>query len=105
MRQELLFELNGARVTPHIATFGGTSYQISNIGTRHATQKVQSVGCHHLSSWAGYSGCRDSQIPHDGTGGRVFNGCNWDRHRDRIHSASTYLAAARVCTGFENIEW
>jgi hypothetical protein len=23
--QELLFELNGARVTPHIATFGGTS--------------------------------------------------------------------------------
>ena len=28
MPQELLFELNGARVTPHIATFGGTSYQI-----------------------------------------------------------------------------
>jgi quercetin dioxygenase-like cupin family protein len=24
MPQELLFELNGARVTPHIATFGGT---------------------------------------------------------------------------------
>src|SRR5215471_5554761 len=33
MPQELLFELNGARVTPHIATFGGTSYQISNIGS------------------------------------------------------------------------
>jgi hypothetical protein len=32
MPQELLFELNGARVTPHIATFGGTSYQIANIG-------------------------------------------------------------------------
>jgi hypothetical protein len=29
----LLFELNGARVTPHIATFGGTSYQIANIGS------------------------------------------------------------------------
>jgi hypothetical protein len=25
MPQELLFELNGARVTPHIATFGGTA--------------------------------------------------------------------------------
>jgi hypothetical protein len=25
--------LNGALVTPHIATFGGTSYQISNIGS------------------------------------------------------------------------
>jgi len=38
MPQELLFELTGARVTPHIATFGGTSYQISNIGSgsRHA---------------------------------------------------------------------
>jgi hypothetical protein len=34
MPQELLFELNGARVTPHIATFGGTSYQIANIGKR-----------------------------------------------------------------------
>jgi hypothetical protein len=30
MPQELLFELNGARVTPYIATFGGTSYQIAN---------------------------------------------------------------------------
>jgi hypothetical protein len=27
MPQELLFELNGVRITPHIATFGGTSYQ------------------------------------------------------------------------------
>ncbi len=33
MPQELLFELNGVRVTPHIATFGGTSYQIANIGS------------------------------------------------------------------------
>ena len=33
MPQELLLELNGARVTPHIATFGGTSYQIANIGS------------------------------------------------------------------------
>jgi ABC-type branched-subunit amino acid transport system permease subunit len=33
MAQQLLFESDGARVTPHIATFGGTSYQIANIGS------------------------------------------------------------------------
>jgi hypothetical protein len=33
MPQVLLFELNGARVTSHIATFGGTSYQIATIGS------------------------------------------------------------------------
>ena len=33
MQQQLLFELNGARVTPHVATFGNTSYQIANIGS------------------------------------------------------------------------
>jgi hypothetical protein len=35
MPQELLFELKDARVTPHIATFGGTSYQIASIGSVH----------------------------------------------------------------------
>ena len=39
MPQELLFELNGARVTPHIATFGGTSYQIANIGNVHVVRR------------------------------------------------------------------
>jgi hypothetical protein len=39
MPQELLFELNGARVAPHIATFGGTSYQISNIGSVRVMQR------------------------------------------------------------------
>ena len=39
MPQELLFELNGVRVTPHIATFGGTSYQISNVGRVRVTQR------------------------------------------------------------------
>src|SRR5262249_2546036 len=39
MAQELLFELNGARVTPHIATFAGTSYQISNIGSVRVMQR------------------------------------------------------------------
>ncbi len=33
MPQGLRCELNGARGTPHIATFGGTSYQIANIGS------------------------------------------------------------------------
>jgi hypothetical protein len=39
MPQELLFELNGARVTPHIATFGGTSYQIATIGSVHVERR------------------------------------------------------------------
>jgi len=39
MPQELLFELNGALVTPHIATFGGTSYQISNVGSVRVMQR------------------------------------------------------------------
>ncbi len=38
MPQKLLFELKGARVTPHIATFGGTSYQIANIGSVHVAR-------------------------------------------------------------------
>jgi hypothetical protein len=33
MPQELLFELNGVRITPHIATVGGTSYQVANVGS------------------------------------------------------------------------
>ena len=33
MPQELLFELNGVRITPHIATFGGTSYQVASVGS------------------------------------------------------------------------
>ena len=39
MPQELLFELKGARVTPHIATFEGTSYQIANIGSVHVARR------------------------------------------------------------------
>jgi hypothetical protein len=39
MPQQLLFELNGARVTPHVATFGGTSYQIANIGSVHVVRR------------------------------------------------------------------
>jgi ABC-type branched-subunit amino acid transport system permease subunit len=42
MPQELLFELNGARVTPHIATFGGASYQIANIGSVHIARRKRS---------------------------------------------------------------
>ena len=42
MTQQLLFELNGARVTPHIATFGGTSYQIANIGSVHVARRKKS---------------------------------------------------------------
>ena len=42
MPQELLFELNGARVTPYIATFGGTSYQIANIGSVRVVRRKKS---------------------------------------------------------------
>lgn len=33
MPQELLFQLDDIRVTPHVAQFGGTSYQMANIGS------------------------------------------------------------------------
>jgi len=39
MPEQLLFELKGARVTPHVATFGGTSYQIANIGSVHVVRR------------------------------------------------------------------
>ena len=39
MPEQLLFELKGARVTPHIAMFGGTSYQIANIGSVHVVRR------------------------------------------------------------------
>jgi hypothetical protein len=39
MPRQLLFELNGVRIAPHIATFRGTSYQIANIGSVHVVQR------------------------------------------------------------------
>jgi hypothetical protein len=39
MPQQLLFELDGVRITPHIAEFGGTSYQIANIGSVHIVRR------------------------------------------------------------------
>jgi Family of unknown function (DUF6232) len=39
MPQQLLFELNGVRITPHIAAFGGISYQIANIGSVHVERR------------------------------------------------------------------
>ncbi len=38
MPQELLFELDDVRITPHIGQFGGTSYQIANIGSVRIVQ-------------------------------------------------------------------
>ncbi len=108
MPQELLFELNGARVTPHIATFGGTSYQISNIGSIRVMQrkKYNPLAVIIFVLGLGILAAAIVKSPHDGTGGRVlFNGCNWDRRSDRILSRSTYLTVAGVCAGFKNIEW
>jgi len=42
MPQQLLFELKDARVTSHIATFGGTSYQIATIGSVHVARRKRS---------------------------------------------------------------
>ena len=39
MPQELLFELNNVRITPHIAAFSGTSYQIASIGSVHVVRR------------------------------------------------------------------
>jgi Family of unknown function (DUF6232) len=39
MKQRLLFELNGARISPHIARFGDTSYQIASIGSVHLVRR------------------------------------------------------------------
>src|SRR5262245_9755675 len=36
---ELLFEKDGVRITPHVATFGDTSYQIANVANVHATRR------------------------------------------------------------------
>ena len=33
MSQELLFELDDVRISPYVAQFGGTSYQIASIGS------------------------------------------------------------------------
>jgi hypothetical protein len=38
MPQELLFELDDVRITPHIGQFGGTSYQIASIGSVRVVQ-------------------------------------------------------------------
>ena len=39
MPLRLLFELNVARITPHIARFGDTSYQIASIGSVHLVRR------------------------------------------------------------------
>ena len=36
---ELLFEMNGVRITPHTATFGDTSYQIANVANVHIARR------------------------------------------------------------------
>ena len=36
---ELLFEKDGVRITPHVATFGDTSYQIANVANVHVTRR------------------------------------------------------------------
>jgi hypothetical protein len=39
MPQEFLFDLNDVRITPHVASIGATSYQISSIGSVHVVHR------------------------------------------------------------------
>jgi hypothetical protein len=39
MPQQLLFELDGARVTPHVATLRGAAYQVANIGSARVVRR------------------------------------------------------------------
>jgi hypothetical protein len=73
MPQELLFELNGIRITPHIATFGGTSYQVANVGsvTVSRRKKLNPVAVIIFLLGLGILGFRDSELPADGPRGRV----------------------------------
>jgi hypothetical protein len=105
MPQELLFELNGARVTPHIATFGGTSYQIWNIGSVRVMRRKKYNPLAVIIFVLGLGILAAAVVKSRMTGRVLFKGCNWDRRSDRIPSPSTYLAVAGVCAGFENIEW
>jgi Family of unknown function (DUF6232) len=39
MPEEFLFDLNDVRITPHVASIGATSYQISSIGSVHVVHR------------------------------------------------------------------
>jgi hypothetical protein len=50
MPQDLLFELDDVRITPYVAQFGGTSYQIRSISSVRATRgkrlsRLAVLGC------------------------------------------------------------
>src|SRR5262245_54179485 len=106
MPQELLFELNGARVTPHIATFGGTSYQISNIGSVRVMQRkkynplaviVFLLGLGIVAAAivkSRMTGLAEESFSMAATGIAVV-----------IGSFLLQLIWPCVCAGFENIEW
>ena len=107
MPQELLFEQNDVRITPHVASFGSTSYQISSIGSVHVGQRkkrhpvvvvVFLLGLGALATAIG--------IPRDGIGRRLLS---HGGNRGFVHggslSSSIRLAQALVCAGFEDIQW
>jgi Family of unknown function (DUF6232) len=99
MPQELLFELNGARVTPHIATFGGTSYQIANIGSVRVMQRKRYNPLAVIIFVLGLGILAAAIVKSRMTGLAEES----FRRRDRSVSPSTYLAVAGVCAGFEDI--
>src|SRR6478672_8224554 len=108
MPQELLFELKDARVTPHVATFEGTSYQIANIGSVHVAGRKKSnplavliflLGLGTLAAAivkSRMTGLADEYFSMAATGLAVMLA---------RASPSTHLAWAGICAGFENLQW
>ena len=107
MPQELLFELNNVRITPHIATFSGTSYQIASIGSVHVVRRKKRnpvavfiflLGIGTLV--AAVVGSRTTGLAEDyfamAATGVVYHG--------RGVAASTRLAQAGACADLENIQ-
>jgi len=108
MPQELLFELNGARVTPHIATFGGTSYQIANIASVHVARRKKYNALAIIIFLLGLGILAAAIVKSHMTGlveELLFHGGNWSRRHGGIGSPSTHLAEAGICVSFEDIQW
>ena len=108
MPQQLLFELNGARVAPDIATFGGTSYQVANIGSVRVERRKKSNPVTIIIFLLGLgilavaivnsrmTGAAEAYFSMAVTGVAVIVAAFF---------RSTHLAWARLCSSFENIQW
>jgi hypothetical protein len=91
--------LNGARVTPHIATFGGTSYQIANIASVHVARRKKYNALAIIIFLLGLGILAAAIVKSHMTGlveELLFHGGNWSRRHGGIGSPSTHLAEDAV---------